>query len=103
MECFHLATMHPMHILCSDGKEWKDLRVLHHKQIRPANVHSYSPGINIATDRLLTALESSRNEDGYVEDIFPPVVNWAMEGGYLYIYFCGYLYTNFADINLHEN
>ena len=64
----------------SEGKEWKDERGLHHKQIRPANVHSYSPGINRATDRLLAALESSRNEDGYVEDIYPHVVNWTMEG-----------------------
>ena len=65
------------------------MRSLHHKQIRPANVHSYSPGINRATDRLLTALESSRNEDGYMEDIYPHVINWTMEGGYLHV--CGYL------------
>ena len=65
------------------------MRSLHEKQIHSANVHSYSPGINRATDRLLTALESSRNEDGYVEDIYPHVINWTMEGGYLHL--CGYL------------
>ena len=67
---------------CSDGKEWKDMRVLHHKQILPANVHSYSPGINRVTDRLLKTLESSRNEDGYVEDVFPHLLNWTMEGAW---------------------
>ena len=64
----------------SDGQEWKDLRVLHHKQIRPANVRGYSSGINRATDRLLKALEASRNNEQYVDDIYPHVMNWAMEG-----------------------
>ena len=64
------------------------MRVLHHKQILPANVHSYSPGINRVTDRLLKTLESSRNEDGYVEDIYPHLLNWTMEGAWLRIPTC---------------
>ena len=58
--------------------------MLHHKQIRPANVHGYSSGINRATDRLLTALEASRNKEGYVDDIYPHVINWTMEGNRIY-------------------
>ena len=56
------------------------MRGLHHKQIRPANVHGYSSGINRATDRLLKALEASRDKEGYVDDVYPYVMNWAMEG-----------------------
>lgn len=63
-----------------DGKEWKDKRSLHQKQIRPSNVHGYSPGIIRTTDRFLHVLESSRNKEGYVEDLHPLVVNWTMEG-----------------------
>ena len=66
--------------ICSDNKEWKDQRSLHNKQTRPANVHGYSPGINRATNRLLKNLESAMNEEGYVDDIYPHMMNWAMEG-----------------------
>ena len=63
-----------------DGEEWKTNRSLHHKQIRPVNVHSYCPGLNKATDRLLRKLQSSRDEEGYVKDIHQHVMNWTMEG-----------------------
>ena len=62
------------------GKEWKDNRVLHQRQVQPRNVHGYISGMVRATDRFVQGLESSRNKKEYVEDIYPLVLNWTMEG-----------------------
>ena len=66
-----------------NGKEWKDNRVLHQKQVQPRNVHGYTPGLIRATDRFMRALETARNKE-YVENIHPLVLNWTMEGAIVY-------------------
>ena len=63
-----------------NGKEWKDNRVLHQKQVQPRNVHCYTSGMVRATDRFIRELEKARNKQEYVDNIHPHVLNWTMEG-----------------------
>jgi len=57
-------------------------RSAHNQQIKPANIFSYAPGMNKVTNRLMKNLESSKSQQGYVENIGSFLSNWAMEGIY---------------------
>ena len=66
--------------ICRTREEWKVHRSAHNQQIKPANIFSYAPGMNKVTNRLMKNLESSKSQQGYVENIGSFLSNWAMEG-----------------------
>ena len=68
------------------GTKWQETRRKHGKQLTPANVLSYIPGFNRATNRLIRNIKELQDDEGYVNNMEELITYWSLEGLYIYIY-----------------
>ena len=66
-----------------NGTKWQETRRKHGKQLTPANVVSYIPGFNRATDRLIRNIKELQDDEGYVNNMEELIMYWSLEGLYI--------------------
>ena len=61
------------------GKEWKEVRSAVGKQIIPRNVQIYHHGLNDMIHQFIHFVRSSRNSDGFMQDLADPIKRLLVE------------------------
>ena len=65
---------------CRQEEGWKSLRSRVNKQILPQKVAAFAPLLNEVALEFVKHLRENQDKDGYVSDIYQPLVKWAFEG-----------------------